>query len=169
MRLSLHLVVRNQVFIRLRERWLNKAVVCVNNTRNGVLISLKTWLMIVCLLLAVVLPHESALASKQTSTNSVILTIEKKVKARFASAPVLVKIAKCESGFRQYSGNRPLRNPSSSATGVMQIMYSVHHKRASRLGHDITTLDGNLAYALYLYKNEGTRPWNASKHCWKRS
>ena len=94
-------------------------------------------------------------------------SVEKQVRQYFASYPVLINIAKCESRMRQYDEKgRVLKNPSSSASGVMQIMLSYHRKPAARLGLDLHTLDGNLRYALHLYKQEGTRPWNASRHCW---
>lgn len=85
-------------------------------------------------------------------------------------APELVAIAGCESKFRQYEADgRPLRNrQGSSATGVMQIMASVHAPEAEKMGLDIETLAGNLHYALHLYKSQGTRPWRASRHCWKK-
>lgn len=93
---------------------------------------------------------------------------ETEVRRQFASHPVLIAIARCESGMRHFDDKgRVLKNPHSSATGVMQLMYSVHHRPALRQGLDIRTLKGNLAYALRLYKQEGTRPWNASRHCWR--
>jgi len=95
---------------------------------------------------------------------------EQVVRKTFRDTPILIQIARCESGFRQFDENgKALKNPKSSATGVMQIMSSYHRKTAAKLGFDIRTLNGNLKYAKWLYKNEGTRPWNASKHCWRRS
>lgn len=94
--------------------------------------------------------------------------VEKVVRTKFASAPVMIKIARCESTFRQYESDGSLlyNKEGSSAVGVMQIMSSVHMSDAKRLGHDITTLDGNLDFALHLYKTQGTRPWDDSRHCW---
>jgi hypothetical protein len=48
----------------------------------------------------------------------------------------------------------------------MQIIASVHRHEARKLGFDIDTLKGNLRYAFHLYKQEGTRPWRASRSCW---
>jgi len=93
--------------------------------------------------------------------------IEAKVREYYADKPVLVEIAYCESSFRQYDEEgRPLRNPGSTATGVMQIMASIHEEPARKLGYDIRELDGNLRYAEILYEQHGTQPWNASKGCW---
>ncbi len=94
---------------------------------------------------------------------------EQEVRKTFASHPVLISIAKCESGMRHFDDKgRVLKNPASSATGVMQIMSSVHRRPAARLGFDIHKLEGNLAYARHLYRTEGTKPWKASRHCWKK-
>lgn len=92
---------------------------------------------------------------------------EKVVRTAFRNTPILIKIARCESDFRQFDdkGN-VLKNPDSTATGVMQIMSSYHRKIAAKLGYDIRTLDGNLKYAMWLYKSEGTTPWDSSMDCW---
>ncbi len=94
-------------------------------------------------------------------------SVEHKVKQMYAKHPTLVKIAKCESGFKQFDDKgQPLKNPNSSATGVMQIIASIHAPTARSMGFDIKTIEGNLRYALALYRTQGSSPWNASKHCW---
>lgn len=94
--------------------------------------------------------------------------IEKEVREFYADVPVLAEIARCESHFRHYDENgEVLRNKQgSSATGVMQIMASVHGKEANVLGYDLEDLTGNMAYARHLYETQGTTPWNASIYCW---
>lgn len=94
--------------------------------------------------------------------------VEDFVRLTYQDKPVLIEIAECESTFRHwdpYTGE-PLSNPNSSATGAMQLMASYHREPASNLGWDIDTLEGNLAYAEYLYDTEGVTPWEASRHCW---
>lgn len=91
------------------------------------------------------------------------------VRSYFQDTPVLIAIAKCESGYQQFKDGRVNKNPHSSAIGVMQIMSSLHDRVARRLGFDIHTTKGNLAYAKWLYRKHGTSPWNASRHCWKHS
>jgi hypothetical protein len=90
-----------------------------------------------------------------------VQTVEDYVRKYYADEPVLADIAQCESQMRQFDrdGN-VLRNPTSSAIGLMQIMSSIHYKTADELGLDIYTIQGNLAYARYLYEKEGTVPWN---------
>ena len=98
-------------------------------------------------------------------------TVEEYVHKYFADVPVMTKIARCESQFRQYGKDgQVLKNPKSSAIGVFQIMSSIHREDAdSKLGLDITTLEGNAVYARHLYEQKGTQPWNASKACWGKS
>jgi hypothetical protein len=99
-------------------------------------------------------------------------SVEEYVREYFKDEPVMIDIARCESRFRQYDSNgRVLRNEQgSSATGVFQIMASIHAASADKnLGFNIYNLEGNAAYARYLYDNYGTSPWNASKACWGKS
>lgn len=41
-----------------------------------------------------------------------------------------------------------------------------HVVAAAKLGLDLYTEAGNIAYANWLYSKEGTTPWNWSKSCW---
>ncbi len=94
--------------------------------------------------------------------------VEAKVRSYFADIPVMIPIAKCESGFRQFkSDGFPLMGGAGGTmVGVFQISSGVHASYAKSLGMDIDMLDGNLAYAKYLYQKEGTGPWLSSFSCW---
>jgi len=98
-------------------------------------------------------------------------TVEEYVRDYFADLPVMIAIAKCESQFRQTDkSGKLLKNTNSSAIGVFQIMSSIHDANAEKnLGIDITTIEGNAAYARYLFEKSGTKPWNASKACWSKT
>jgi hypothetical protein len=92
--------------------------------------------------------------------------VETRVKQYFADIPVMPMIAKCESGFRQYGSNRlPLFDPSYSMIGVFQVS-AAHLPEALGMGMDVTTLEGNMAYARTLYQSGGTDPWLDSFNCW---
>ena len=84
--------------------------------------------------------------------------------------PILLKIAQCESGGRQFNKDgsvlRGKVNPQD--VGLYQINEFYHLKQAQEMGIDIYTEEGNEAYALYLYDTQGTKPWNWSKGCWDR-
>lgn len=101
-------------------------------------------------------------------------TVEEYVREYFADIPVMIEIAECESHFRQFSKNGDvLRNGAgSSAIGMFQIMASIHEPVAKKLGLDLNTMQGNAAYARYLYEKQGTKPWEAdlkSKSCWGKT
>ena len=98
-------------------------------------------------------------------------TVQQYIEEYFKDTPVMIEIARCESQFQQFNKTgKPVKNPKSSAIGVFQIMASIHQDLADeKLGLDITTLEGNMAYAKVLYKDSGTVPWNDSKSCWGKS
>lgn len=96
------------------------------------------------------------------------ITFEQYVREYFKDDPILAEIAKCESTFRQYTSTGEVikGKVNKSDVGVMQINKYYHLKQAEKLGHDLHTSEGNMAYAKFLYDKEGTKPWNASSKCW---
>jgi hypothetical protein len=48
----------------------------------------------------------------------------------------------------------------------MQINEHYHSATAAKLGLDLYTIQGNVAYARYLYDKQGTAPWSSSQPCW---
>lgn len=79
---------------------------------------------------------------------------------------ILKSIAECESGLVHYKNNGEIlkgyKNPNDS--GLFQIN-AVAHANADI---DFTTLDGNIQYAIQLYKKNGTRDWRYSRACWSK-
>lgn len=98
------------------------------------------------------------------------ITFEQYVREYFNDDPILAEIAKCESTFRQYSSSGEVikGRVNKSDVGVMQINKYYHLKQAEKLGYDLHTIEGNMAYAKVLYNREGTKPWNSSSKCWKK-
>lgn len=88
----------------------------------------------------------------------------------FPDDTLMWSIASCESDFMQYRSTGDdsvvVRNPSSSAVGIFQIMESAHLEESYRLGMDIFTPEGNIAYAKVLREKNGYRDWEESKDCW---
>lgn len=97
--------------------------------------------------------------------------IESKVRLFFADTPIMAEVIKCESQFRQFNSDgsafRGIVN--NQDVGIAQVNEYYHAKRAKKLGIDIYTVDGNMAYAKLLYQEEGTDPWSSSAPCWKKS
>ena len=110
------------------------------------------------------------LEEKATSTILTRKELEKKVKAYFKDDPILVDIARCESQFRQLdtNGNILRGKVNKGDLGIMQINEYYHADKAAELGFDLKTVDGNLAYAKYLYNKEGVQPWISSSKCWNQ-
>ena len=98
------------------------------------------------------------------------ITLESYVREYFAETPILAEVAKCESRFRQLDKDgQILRGKvNKSDVGIMQVNEYYHGKKATELGFDLLTVNGNLAYAQYLFEKEGTQPWSASKKCWNK-
>jgi hypothetical protein len=98
------------------------------------------------------------------------LELEKVAKEYFKDDPILVKIAGCESQFRQYdSKGATLKGKVNKGDlGLMQINKYYHADKADELGFDLDEVEGNMAYAKYLYDHEGSKPWNSSSKCWKQ-
>ena len=93
------------------------------------------------------------------------------VESYFSDIPVMIDIARCESHFRQYDdqGNVHRGEVNDLDVGIMQVNEHYHSATAAKLGLDLYTMQGNVAYARYLYEKEGTAPWNSSKPCWGKA
>lgn len=106
-----------------------------------------------------------------TNKNSSSKTTKQIVQEYFADTPVLIDVASCESRFIQFDADgtvhRGVVNPQD--VGVMQINEKYHLSESEKLGLDIHTLEGNMAYAKHLYKTQGTRPWEYSSKCWNKT
>jgi len=103
-----------------------------------------------------------------STTDEAPQTVEETVREYFADIPVMIEVARCESKFRQFadSGNVLRGGVGGQMIGVYQFFDRYHLSPASVLGFDIETLEGNLDYARYTYKQEGTAPWNSARDCW---
>lgn len=90
-----------------------------------------------------------------------------------APAPVLDRIAKCESKSGQFNSKGDVvTNVNTNGTvdvGAYQINLSAEHiKQMAKMGINPFTADGNKQYAEYLYQNVGTGPWVSSANCWNK-
>ena len=81
--------------------------------------------------------------------------------------PILERIAACESGNRQFDEKGIiLGKVNRYDRGRFQINEKYHGEKATELGYDLNTLEGNTNFALWLFEREGAKPWNASRKCW---
>jgi len=98
-------------------------------------------------------------------------SVQEYVQSYFADVPIMASIAKCESRFHQYNADGSLYRGeiNNSDVGVMQINEYYQSATAEKLGLDIHTLQGNVAYARFLFEQQGTGPWISSSPCWGKS
>lgn len=104
-----------------------------------------------------------ALLSVLPFTTHAMIPLEMK----FTELPYELQVVSiCESGARQHYKSGELVKSETNDVGFMQINLSAHADTAKKLGFDITSARGNMAYGYYLYLKEGLRPWRSSSHCW---
>lgn len=86
----------------------------------------------------------------------------------FPNTPVMVEVARCESGLRHYVGDGTVLRGGlgGKMMGLFQLHETYHRAPARAMGLNIDTLAGNLLYAKHLYAQEGLMPWRSSAHCW---
>ena len=106
--------------------------------------------------------------SQQIDTAISDKDIESYVRSEYKNTPILVDIARCESHYHQFdaSGNVVRGIVNNADVGIMQINEKYHGDTAKKLGIDIYTTEGNVAYAKYLYGKFGSEPWKSSQPCW---
>jgi hypothetical protein len=75
---------------------------------------------------------------------------------------LLLRIAKCESGYRWDAMNN-----HSTASGVFQYLVGTwKNTPAGKQGISVFDADANVHMAVASIANGGLSHWNASKHCW---
>lgn len=108
-------------------------------------------------------------SSKQNKGTN--LGVEEAVREYFADIPLMVEVSKCESRYRQFEADGSIFRGKINANdvGALQINETYHLKRAQKLGYDVYSLQGNMAYARLLYQEQGPQPWSSSYPCWGKS
>ena len=97
-----------------------------------------------------------------TTTVKRKINVESQVKAYFSDAPIMQKIAYCESRNRQFdkkTGSVLRGVVNAKDVGVFQINERYHLSDSKKMGISIHTIDGNMEYARHLYESQGTQPW----------
>lgn len=106
--------------------------------------------------------------TKKEIRNQLNANIGKSLNSYFKDAPIMAKVAYCESTHTQFSApgvvHRGVAN--NKDVGIFQINEKYHLKRSKDLGIDIYSIEGNMEYARILYEEQGLQPWSASKPCW---
>jgi len=97
--------------------------------------------------------------------------LEQKVKNFTSDKPLMAEIASCESHNRQYEkdGSVLRGRVNNMDVGLFQINEYYHLERSKKLGYDIYSVEGNMAYARRLFNEEGPTPWSSSSPCWSKT
>lgn len=82
------------------------------------------------------------------------------IEETFWDAPVMLRVARCESGLKSDAYN-PTND--SHDRGIFQISRKYHGQSDA----DMYDVRKNLAYARQLYDKNGLRDWEASRDCWQ--
>ena len=87
------------------------------------------------------------------------------------TAPVLLRIFKCESNNKHFDKNGQVlmrsNNNKTVDIGIAQIN-SVWFAKATELRLDLTKEGDNKEMAQWIYRNRGTDDWSASAKCWSK-
>lgn len=89
--------------------------------------------------------------------------IIEEIETVFPDAPIMVEVARCESGLR------PVIEGPTDDHGVFQIHMPSHGESVRALGLDVKNDPrDNIRFARMLYDRNGLRDWSASAHCWDK-
>ena len=110
-------------------------------------------------------PSNVAQYSGRNYSREEVIQLIKDYSAQYGiSSELPLAIAKCESGFSQFSKNR-----TSTASGVFQYLSGTwKNTLAGRQGVSVFDADANIRMAVSSIAIHGTAPWLASKKCWSK-
>ncbi len=97
------------------------------------------------------------------------LDLARQIRAVFADAPIMVRVAMCESGMIHHENGELLRGRVDGLDyGVFQVRLHVHQSEMQRMRLNPNVFSQYLSYVRYLYETQGLRPWRSSQKCWDR-
>ncbi len=106
----------------------------------------------------------------QVTTNNIEVEVVKEVE-KFVKAPIMDRIAKCESGGKHFDTNGQVLMRSNTNRSVDLGKFQINtvwFAKATELGLDLNKEEDNEKMAYYIYHNHGTQPWYSSEHCWSK-
>jgi len=106
------------------------------------------------------------------TSNKVIYTKQEVIKEVPIKAPIMERIAKCESptGHFGKNGQVAVRGNDNHTVdiGSRQINSFYWGAKATELGYNLWIEKDNIAMGDWIYQNYGTEPWSSSKKCWNK-
>lgn len=97
-------------------------------------------------------------------------TIVNVVEAESKIAPIMQRIANCESKNQHFDKNGQVLMRSNTNRSVDVGRYQINtvwFAKATEMGLDITLEKDNEKMAMWIYENRGTGDWYSSQSCWK--
>ncbi len=96
------------------------------------------------------------------------LDLARQIRALFPDAPIMVRVAMCESGLvHMENGDLKRGYADGLDAGVFQVRLPVHGREMHRLGLSPYRLDEYLVYVRHLFDTQGLKPWESSRRrCW---
>jgi hypothetical protein len=101
---------------------------------------------------------------------AIVYTKAEVIKEVEAKAPILERIAKCESPTGHWKNGQVvinINNNGSYDTGKYQIN-SIWNKKATEMGLNLMIEKDQDTFARWLYSTRGTEDWYSSKKCWQK-
>lgn len=111
------------------------------------------------------------LVGQHLTPANVVYADKEVIKEVEVNAPVLERIATCESGGKHLgkSGQVIIKTNTNGTVDIGKYQInSVWFKKATEMGLDLTKEKDNEAMAKYIYANRGTGDWSASSACWNK-
>lgn len=102
---------------------------------------------------------------------STIVTKAEVIKEVEMQAPILDRIAKCESPTGHWKKGQVSLNANTNQSvdiGKYQINNQAWGAKATELGLNLMVESDNEAMAKWIYANRGTQDWYSSKACWMK-
>ena len=93
------------------------------------------------------------------------MLVQQEIAKEIQKQKVLKAIIDCESNNRHVIGTLAKVGVD---IGKCQINTYWHLERAEEMGLNLLDPDDNMQYCLYLFEEEGVRPWKSSQVCWQK-
>ena len=111
-------------------------------------------------------------AGRYLSPKAVIYTQQEVIKEVPIKAPIMERIAKCESPTGHYGKNGQVvtrgNDNHTVDIGYLQINNTYWGAKATELGLNLFVEEDNKKMGDWIYQNIGTSPWSSSMKCWNK-
>jgi len=94
------------------------------------------------------------------------MIVQQEIDKEIQKQKILKAIIDCESSNRHVIGTLAKVGVD---IGKCQINTYWHLDRAEEMGLNLLDPEDNMEYCLYLFEEEGVRPWKSSQVCWRQT